>query len=94
MSEHRRLEARIYGVVQGVWYRASTRDQANRLGGLTGWVRNRVDGSVELMAEGPEDTLGRLLAWCRKGPPGASVDEILETWAEPKGEFSQFHVRY
>lgn len=94
MSEHKRLQARIHGVVQGVWYRGSTRDQANRLGGLTGWVRNRVDGSVELVAEGPEETLQRLLAWCRKGPPGASVDEIQTTWLEPRGEFSLFRVRY
>ena len=94
MSDYKRLEARIHGVVQGVWFRASTRDQANRLGGLTGWVRNRVDGSVELVAEGPEETLQRLLAWCRQGPPGASVDEIQTTWSEPRGEFSQFRVRY
>ena len=93
MSEHKRLEARIVGVVQGVWYRASTRDQANRLG-LTGWVRNLPDGSVELMAEGPEETLQRLLAWCKKGPPGARVDGIRSTWHEPQGEFSRFKVRY
>ncbi len=94
MSDYKRLEASIHGRVQGVFYRASTRDQANRLGSLSGWVRNEADGSVRLVAEGPEDNLRQLLAWCRKGPSGARGDEIQETWSDPAGDLERFNVRY
>lgn len=60
------------GHVQGVWYRASTVEQA-RAHGLTGWVRNRADGSVELEAQGDEAQVAALLAWCAHGPPAARV---------------------
>lgn len=76
-----RLDAWIHGRVQGVWYRASTQTEAQRLG-LTGWVRNRVDGSVELCAEGERSTLEALLAWCRQGPPQAEVERIEVRWSE------------
>jgi acylphosphatase len=70
-----RLEVRITGRVQGVWFRASTREEARRLA-LDGWVRNLPDGRVEAVFEGEEAALEGMLAWCRTGPPGARVDEV------------------
>lgn len=69
------LQLRILGKVQGVWYRGWTVAQAQRLG-LSGWVRNRSDGSVEAWIEGDETALDTMMALCRQGPPAARVDEI------------------
>lgn len=79
----RRIHAIVSGRVQGVSYRASTASEARRLGAV-GWVRNRSDGTVELEAEGPEETISQLLAWCQQGPPsaevsGVAIDEIAVT---------------
>ena len=63
-----RCHLRITGYVQGVFYRGSAVDEAQRLE-VTGWVRNSADGSVELVAEGPRGSLERLVAWCREGLP-------------------------
>jgi acylphosphatase len=91
-SPPRRLRARVRGLVQGVFYRASTCDVAADLG-LAGWVRNCPDGSVELEAEGPGDALERLIAWCRQGPRGARVTGVDVEWlAETRGE-KGFRVR-
>ncbi len=65
----------VTGTVQGVWFRESCRNEAERLG-LAGWVRNRYDGAVEVEAEGPEDAVAQLVTWCRVGPPAAEVDGI------------------
>lgn len=78
-----RLEACISGRVQGVWFRASTREEALRLG-LDGWVRNLPDGRVEAVFEGEAAALETMLAWCRVGPPGARVD-VVETSRGPAG---------
>lgn len=67
--------ARITGRVQGVSYRASARDQAQRLG-LAGWVRNTPDGAVELLASGPDDAVTVLMDWCRQGPSRAEVKSV------------------
>jgi acylphosphatase len=83
---------RVDGRVQGVFYRASTQTTAQNLG-LTGWVRNREDGSVELVAEGPRASLESLLEWCRSGPPRARVELVEPRWAEATGEFLDFAVR-
>lgn len=87
-----RVNLRIRGRVQGVYYRASTQREARALA-LTGWVRNCPDGSVEALAEGPRDTLERLIAWCEQGPPAARVSAVEATWAEATGEFDDFRVR-
>ncbi|MEK6711306.1 MAG: acylphosphatase [Nitrospinota bacterium] len=87
-----RVHLHILGGVQGVWYRASAREEALALG-LTGWVRNRPDGSVELLAEGPAGALEALIAWCGKGPPLARVDEVRAERGEASGEFLSFDVR-
>ena len=70
-----RVRAVVTGRVQGVFYRASTADAA-RARNLSGWVRNRDDGSVELEAEGPEVEVLDLIAWCRLGPRDARVDDV------------------
>jgi len=86
-----RMHLVIEGRVQGVWFRESTRREAVALK-LTGWVKNRSDGTVEALIEGPEHEVNRLVSWCRKGPPAARVSGIRkrqETW---QGEFDSFDV--
>ena len=87
------LRARVTGRVQGVYFRAFTRNQA-RLLGLSGWVRNEYDGSVSLEAEGPRETLERLLIAVRRGPSGARVDHVSADWSEATGDYDGFAVRY
>ena len=73
----------ISGRVQGVFFRAWTVQQAERLG-VDGWVRNRGDGSVEMVASGPPDAVEALIALCRRGPPQAHVERIdIAEWEEP-----------
>ena len=74
MSE-RTVHVVVSGRVQGVWYRGSTREQAQSLG-LRGWVRNMRDGRVEAVVQGPEDSVAAMLEWMRKGPPAAHVDDL------------------
>lgn len=83
------LHAVISGRVQGVWYRAWTLKEASKLG-LSGWVRNRTDGTVEALFSGPAPTVDAMLAKCRKGPPLARVDAIAVEPAENPVE-SGFH---
>jgi len=89
----RRIHLHVTGVVQGVFFRAHTRDEARRLG-LSGWVRNRQDGSVEAVAEGPEDALRQLASWCHRGSSGAVVESVRQEWEEPTGELVGFSIRY
>jgi len=86
-----RLELHITGVVQGVAFRYYTRDEASRLG-LTGWVRNLADGSVQVLAEGPRAALEELGAWCAHGPPAAEVDHLEQRWDQATGEFLRFFI--
>lgn len=78
MPDTRTVRAVISGRVQGVWYRGWTVDQATALG-LTGWVRNNPDGTVEALFHGPAATVDTMLANCRSGPPLARVDDIRVT---------------
>jgi len=87
-----RVHLHIKGRVQGVYFRASTVEQAQRLG-IVGWVMNCPDGSVEVLAEGEKEQLEKLISWCRKGPPGAKVTEVLTEWETSKGEFHSFFVK-
>ena len=88
-----RLHAIVSGVVQGVNFRHFTRAEAARLG-LTGWVRNQRDGSVEVLAEGPRPALEQLHSWLRRGPPAAQVSAVQADWPPATGEFNQFDVRW
>ncbi len=66
----------VSGKVQGVWYRASTKKMAEDLG-IMGSVRNLPNGSVEILAEGPSEALGKMVNWCLEGPKAARVDHIV-----------------
>ncbi len=79
-----RRRLRITGRVQGVWFRESCREVADRLG-LAGSVRNRADGAVEVVAEGPPAEVEALVAWCRSGPPAADVTGVEVDDEEPEG---------
>jgi acylphosphatase len=82
---------RIRGGVQGVGFRFETRARAQSLG-LSGWVRNLPDGSVEAAFEGDPERVESMIEWCRRGPHGARVDDIEVSWEEPTGE-TGFAVR-
>ena len=88
-----RLKLIISGRVQGVCYRWFTRDTAAELG-LTGWVRNLPDGTVEAVVEGEKEKLEQLLGRCRRGPDLARVDDIQAEWEEGTGEFQDFSIRH
>ncbi len=83
---------RISGRVQGVFYRASTRQKASQLG-LVGWVRNRRDGGVEVLACGSNERLRELEAWLWHGPEHASVSAVTREAATAHDDFSDFAVR-
>lgn len=85
MTEVRRLI--ITGLVQGVWFRGSMVAQAQALG-VTGWVRNRRDGSVEAVVAGSAEQVAAIMNWARRGPPGARVDHVAVEMAQ--GEFADF----
>jgi acylphosphatase len=88
-----RLHAIVSGMVQGVNFRAYTQREAARLG-LTGWVHNRWDGTVETVAEGPRNALEAFEAYLHRGPPAAYVEEVEATYNEATGEFRAFNIRY
>jgi acylphosphatase len=87
-----RLHVVIEGYVQGVGFRYFVRDTAQSLR-LTGWVRNRWNGSVEVMAEGPRPILEKLLAALYRGPRSADVHGVQPEWLPASGEFRDFSVR-
>ncbi|WCL55669.1 acylphosphatase [Gimibacter soli] len=76
MNERTAIKVRIHGKVQGVWYRGWTEGEANRLG-LHGWVRNRIDGTVEALFVGDGPQVEAMLALCREGPPAAKVEKLV-----------------
>jgi len=83
----------ISGRVQGVWFRASTKQKAEQLG-LTGWVRNTADGNVEAILEGEEDIVKEMIDWCHCGPPSAQVEHVEVKNQDPTNSFDSFSVRY
>jgi len=93
MAEQARVHVLIEGRVQGVFFRAYTRDQA-RARGLKGWVRNLPDGRVEALFEGDKTALHGMLAWCRKGPPYAYVDQVEVNWQPYQGDLGDFRIVY
>lgn len=81
----------ISGRVQGVCYRAVTKEQADCLK-LSGWIRNLPSGQVEAVFEGEKETIENILSWCRKGPPGARVANVVVTWEPVREEFDDFRI--
>jgi acylphosphatase len=81
----KRAEVVVRGSVQGVFFRAETRDRARSLG-LAGWVRNAADGSVEGVFEGEDERVESMVEWCRRGPRGARVDDVNVTLSEAQDE--------
>jgi acylphosphatase len=86
-----RARVKITGRVQGVYYRASMLQEAQKHG-LTGWVTNCPDGSVEAVAEGARDKIEQLIAWCKSGPPGARVTNVDVRWETPEHAFRGFTI--
>lgn len=89
----KRLEAKIIGHVQGVFFRANTKREADRLG-LVGKVRNEPDGSVYVLAEGSEDDLEEFLKFLKLGPDHAKVEKVETIWGKATGEFGEFRIEY
>ncbi len=87
-----RLHAVVIGRVQGVYFRATTQREAVARG-LSGWVRNRWDGSVEVVAEGQRPALESFEVFLHQGPPSAQVTHVEITYSAATGEFNGFHVR-
>jgi acylphosphatase len=95
MAEQKaRMRAIVKGIVQGVGYRYFTVYQAQRIGGITGYVRNLRNGNVEVVAEGEREKLELLLTYLRKGPTGAHVTDVEVFWEQPTGEFTNFGIRW
>jgi acylphosphatase len=92
-STQRRLQAVVHGRVQGVSFRYYTQRRARELG-LTGYVSNHWDGTVEVIAEGQPSDLEALLAFLRVGPRAAVVTDVAAQWLSPTGGFERFEVRF
>lgn len=89
----RRVNIVAEGKVQGVFFRACTADEAIRLG-LTGWVRNRPDGSVEAAIEGDATSVAEMLRWLQRGSPQSTVTRVRVTEEEPGHQWDTFSIRY
>lgn len=81
----------VHGRVTGVYFRAAAQREAKRLG-ITGWVRNRSDGSVEIHAEGDEDAVKELIGWAHHGPSAARVEDVDVRYRSYTGEYSDFRI--
>lgn len=88
-----RIHAIITGRVQGVGFRQTTKQKASEIG-ITGWVMNRKDGGVEVIAEGSADVMDSFLDYLSQGPPSARVDNVRHINETPTGEFDGFKVTY
>jgi acylphosphatase len=93
MENNIRVRLILEGRVQGVWFRESTRREASRLG-VVGWVKNRSDGKVEVVAEGSKEAVRNLVNWCHHGPATAKVNRVRETEEVWRGEFASFDIVY
>jgi acylphosphatase len=83
----------VSGRVQGVFFRSEARYEARKRG-VSGWVRNLPDDSVEAVFEGEEENVKKLLEFCRRGPAGAKVTGTNVTWENYRGEFRDFEIRF
>lgn len=92
MARRSKLRAIVHGKVQGVSFRAATREEASRLG-LFGWVKNLSNGNVEVEAEGDDTALAAFASWLAHGPPRAKVDAVEASWVAADGDEKTFEVR-
>jgi len=83
---------KIYGQVQGVFFRAFVKERAGELD-LVGWVYNMPVGTVEIIAEGEEENLKKLIEYCKEGPKFAKVDRVEVKWMEAGGKFEAFEIK-
>ena len=88
-----RVHIIVQGIVQGVFFRANAKKVAETLG-LNGYTRNMVDGSVEVVAEGPKEKIKELIEFCKKGPRAARVNKVDVKIGEASGDFNGFEVRH
>ncbi|MCK5508453.1 MAG: acylphosphatase [Desulfobacterales bacterium] len=93
MAKKMRVHAIISGRVQGVFFRMETKRAADNCKVL-GWVRNKIDGTVEAVFEGNEENVNSILGWCKDGPRLADVEKVDVTPEDYKGEYSEFKLRY
>jgi len=93
MEDKKRVHLLISGLVQGVFFRASTWAKAQKLE-LTGWVTNLRSGQVEIVAEGKDKDIKQLINWTRKGSTSAEVRSVEIDWEEYVGEFNSFKIRH
>lgn len=91
MNERTRAHVFVSGNVQGVFYRANTREQAQERN-IDGWVKNLADGRVEAVFEGAESTVESMIGWCHEGSPAADVSDAAVSYEEPEG-LSGFEIR-
>lgn len=88
-----RAHAMISGSVQGVFYRLKTQRMASELS-LSGWVKNKIDGTVEAVFEGDRIQVEAVLKWCRQGPSGSAVADVEISWEPHTGSYTTFEIRY
>ncbi len=87
----KRVNLIVRGRVTGVFFRAAAQREAKRLG-ITGWVKNRQDGAIEMLAEGEEEAIKEMVSWANHGPSAARVDGVDVRWRGYTGEFSDFRI--
>ena len=93
MNEPASLQAIVYGYVQGVFFRAFVSTRARALG-LTGYVHNLPEGTVEVNAEGERNKLEKLISYLEIGPPGARVEKVVTNWSKHTGSYFDFNIRH
>lgn len=93
MADIKRIHVIVEGRVQGVFFRAYTKDEAVRLG-LSGWVRNKPDGSVEALVEGKKSDVGKMAQWFHQGSPHSYVEKVHITEEDPVGDSETFEIHY
>lgn len=85
------VNIRVFGVVQGVFFRQSAKIEADKLG-LAGWIRNSNNGSVETLVQGTKEKLEEFIKWSKKGPPDARVERVIENPKEHHERYSSFEI--
>ncbi len=91
MANEIRARVKVTGRVQGVFFRAYTKEEAEKLN-LTGWVKNLPTGEVEVLIEGEEEQVKALIDWFWKGPPYAKVSQVSVSFESYRGDFKKFSI--